>query len=371
MKITSSQLAAIFFSDVVEFSKKMEQNEEWTMTQIAGDLELIHHVCTESGGKVIKNTGDGLLVYFNSAIMAVSCGLEVQRKFGERNKNRANNEGLEHRIGIHLGDVFFQDSDVMGNGVNIAKRLQTEADPGGICISQTVFDVVKGKITAEVVNLGFRELKNIQQSVHVYQLIVDAAKLQQNRRPYAIWWSAVTHPQKKRLALITAAASVIILVGALLVMGAVASRKDTQAEADVIAQDVLKTISALDYRLNSLELRMKLYNEPLTNTPPHIAVYTMKKEREHILRFVEKEIESKWAQDMVNFHGLHRTRRNEPELDRFTELVGDAPTAIKMLKNALKLRTYELPSDWSDSPREQILARDQGTLRLCKPRVLG
>jgi len=123
---------------------------------------------------VIKNTGDGLLISFESALDAVSFALEAQRTFSSRNESLSLAERLDHRMGIHLGDVFLTESDAMGDGVNIASRLQSEAEPGGICISQTVYDVVKNKLAINAVSLGPRELKNIRDAIYAYRIIVDA-----------------------------------------------------------------------------------------------------------------------------------------------------------------------------------------------------
>jgi hypothetical protein len=126
---------------------------------------------------VLKTTGDGLLLYFSSAVQAVACALAMQRLFAGQAKTQPAAETLTHRVGIHLGDVFVNDQDVMGDGVNIAARLQAEAQPGGICISQTVYDVVKNKLALHVTRLGPRELKNISQAVPIYRLLLEASAL--------------------------------------------------------------------------------------------------------------------------------------------------------------------------------------------------
>jgi hypothetical protein len=127
---------------------------------------------------VLKTTGDGLLLYFSSAVQAVACALTMQRFFAAQAKTRPAAESLVHRLGIHLGDVFVNEQDVMGDGVNIAARLQAEAEPGGICISQTVYDVVKNKLALHVTRLGPRELKNIPQHIPIYKLLLEAAAVE-------------------------------------------------------------------------------------------------------------------------------------------------------------------------------------------------
>jgi class 3 adenylate cyclase len=167
-------LAAIVFTDVVSFSARMQADEEATLRLLARDFAAMRHMCTEHQGSVLKTTGDGLLLYFSSAVQAVACALAMQRHFAHEGKTRPAAEMLIHRVGIHLGDVFVNDQDVMGDGVNIAARLQAEAQPGGICISQTVYDVVKNKLALHVTRLGPRELKNISQHIPIYRLLLEA-----------------------------------------------------------------------------------------------------------------------------------------------------------------------------------------------------
>lgn len=170
-------LAAIVFTDVVNYSARMQENEVRTLKLVSRDFEIIKEIAAPHQGAVMKTTGDGLLLYFSSAVQAVACALAVQRRFTEQAKSLPAKDVLTHRVGIHLGDVFVSESDVMGDGVNIAARLQAEAEPGGIAISQTVYDVVKNKLALKVTSLGARELKNISQSIPVYNILLEAQAL--------------------------------------------------------------------------------------------------------------------------------------------------------------------------------------------------
>ncbi|HXA14252.1 MAG TPA: adenylate/guanylate cyclase domain-containing protein, partial [Opitutaceae bacterium] len=167
-------LAAIVFTDIVAFSARMQRDEVKTLGFVNRDFAEMRRLCESRGGAVLKTTGDGLLCYFASAVEAVACALDMQRHFAGLGKTLPPGDALQHRIGIHLGDVLVQDQDVMGDGVNIAARLQAEAEPGGICISQTVYDVVKNKIELKATYLGARDLKNIAQAVPVYSLLLEA-----------------------------------------------------------------------------------------------------------------------------------------------------------------------------------------------------
>ena len=163
-------LAAIILTDAVGFSARMSRDEEDTLNLIHRDLRLMESLCRNFEGRVIKSTGDGLLMCFSSAVQAVNCSLAMQRQLTEIYQAIAPEQRLEHRIGVHLGDVFFKDDDVMGNGVNIAARLQTEAHPGGICISQIVYDVVKSRVELNADYAGPLQLKNIQDPQPAYHI---------------------------------------------------------------------------------------------------------------------------------------------------------------------------------------------------------
>ncbi|WP_421657373.1 adenylate/guanylate cyclase domain-containing protein [Leptothermofonsia sp. ETS-13] len=166
-------LATVVFTDCVGFSARMSVDEDHTLDLIRRDLKLMKQVCDEYEGRVLKSTGDGLLMCFISAVKAVEYAIEIQKRLIEKAANRPPQDSLQHRIGIHLADIFINETDVMGNGVNIAARLQTLAEPGGICISQTVYDVVKAGMQLETRYLGPQELKNIREVVPTYKIILD------------------------------------------------------------------------------------------------------------------------------------------------------------------------------------------------------
>ncbi len=168
---THRVLAAIVVTDAVSFSARMSEDEEGTLALIQRDLQLMGDLCEQAGGQVLKSTGDGLLLSFTSAVQAVSCGQTIQTQLAELATGRSPQESLQHRIGIHLGDMLFSHSDVLGNGVNIAARLQTQSVPGGICISQTVYDVVKARLDLNAQFLGPLHLKNIPEPVVAYQIL--------------------------------------------------------------------------------------------------------------------------------------------------------------------------------------------------------
>ncbi len=164
-------LATVVFTDCVGFSARMSVDEDHTLDLIRRDLKQMKQTCGQYEGRVLKSTGDGLLMCFISAVKAVECAMEIQKSIADKSVKLPPEDALEHRIGIHLADMFITETDVMGNGVNIAARLQTEAEPGGICISQTVYDVIKASLHVESEYLGPRELKNIREVVPVYRIL--------------------------------------------------------------------------------------------------------------------------------------------------------------------------------------------------------
>lgn len=163
-------LAAIVITDAVGFSKRMSQDEDEALVIINRDLRLIKDLCDSFEGKILKSTGDGVLMYFISGVKAASCAIEIQRQFAAFAQDGRANEHFTHRIGVHLGDIFFNQDDMMGTGVNIAARLETEAKPGAVCMSQVVYEVVKYRLKLDVIYAGELSLKNIEECVAAYHV---------------------------------------------------------------------------------------------------------------------------------------------------------------------------------------------------------
>lgn len=165
-------LAAVMFTDVVNFSGLIGEREDRTLRLVQRDLDEISAAVAAATGRVIKTMGDGTLSYFDSAVSAVNCARHLQSGFARREAETPGS--LRHRIGIHLGDVFVLDHDVLGNSVNIAARLLTCAKPGGICFSQTVYDVVRNRVNLQVSYIGPQELKHIREAVPAYMVAAEA-----------------------------------------------------------------------------------------------------------------------------------------------------------------------------------------------------
>jgi TolB-like protein len=169
------RLAAILAADVAGYSRLMGVDEESTLAALkAHRRDLIDPKIAEHHGRIVKTTGDGALVEFASAVDAVRCAREIQRAIGERNTAIPEAHRIEFRIGINVGDVIVDGDDIFGDGVNVAARLESMADPGGICISEDAFRQIRGKIDNAFEDLGEQRLKNITNSVRVYRVRIHA-----------------------------------------------------------------------------------------------------------------------------------------------------------------------------------------------------
>jgi len=173
----SRKLAAILAADVVGFSRLTGADEDRTLARLrALRSDLIDPTIAVHNGRVVKRTGDGAIVEFRSVVDAVRCATEIQNSMIERNAGLPPERRIEFRIGIHLGDVVEEsDGDLMGDGVNIAARLEGIAKPGGICLSEDAFRQVKARLDLAVSDLGATQLKNISDPIRVYSLEVDVA----------------------------------------------------------------------------------------------------------------------------------------------------------------------------------------------------
>ena len=165
------RLAAIVSADVAGYSRLMGRDESGTLAALkAHRRELIDPKIAEYDGRIVKTTGDGLLLEFPSVVDAVRCSVEVQRGMAERNESVAADTRLAFRIGINVGDIIIDGDDIFGDGVNVAARLQELAEPGGICVSATVREQTHGKIDAGFVDNGDQRVKNIAQPIRVFSM---------------------------------------------------------------------------------------------------------------------------------------------------------------------------------------------------------
>ena len=192
---TRRKLVAILAADVVGYSRLMEDDEAATVHELQGHHAVILPTVGRHGGRVVDTAGDGILAEFPSVIGATECAVALQTVMAERNEGVAEHRRMRFRIGINLGDVIHDDARIYGDGINIAARLEALAEPGGVLVSSTVFDHVRGKLPFSFVDTGERQLKNIEQPVRTYRVVIpgvafapEAAPLRRTRTPDRRRW---------------------------------------------------------------------------------------------------------------------------------------------------------------------------------------
>ena len=170
------RLAAVLAADVAGYSRLMGRDEEGTLTQLKRLRKtLVDPTIAAYRGRIVKTTGDGALVEFASAVDAVRSAVEVQRRMAEQNATVPQNQRIEFRIGIHVGDIIVDDNDIFGDGVNIAARLEGISEPGGVCISDDAQRQIRAKVDVAFDDMGPQTLKNIAEPMRVWSLRLDGA----------------------------------------------------------------------------------------------------------------------------------------------------------------------------------------------------
>ena len=186
------RLAAILAADVVGYSRLMGEDEAGTALRVRTHREAARPIVAGFGGRIVKTTGDGLLLEFPSVVAAVECAIAIQKLMVERNAETPEAKRIVYRIGVNLGDVLIEGDDILGDGVNIAARLEGLCEPGGVMISGAAYEHIRGRIDAEFVDLGEKALKNIAQSVRVYALDVGRRTARPGRQSRA-------RPQRRKV----------------------------------------------------------------------------------------------------------------------------------------------------------------------------
>jgi TolB-like protein/class 3 adenylate cyclase len=208
------KLAAILVADVVGYSRLAGTDEDRILARLRTlRSDLIDPTIALHHGRVVKRTGDGIIIEFRSVVDAVRCAIEVQSGLVERNAGLPPEKRIEYRVGIHLGDVVEEaDGDLMGDGVNIAARLEGVANPGAICLSEQAYWQVKGRLDLKVTDLGATQLKNIAEPIHVYSLEVGQPAQAKPAKPAEPVTPAAPTPQKRRFRLAPLAAAIAVLL---------------------------------------------------------------------------------------------------------------------------------------------------------------
>jgi TolB-like protein/class 3 adenylate cyclase/Tfp pilus assembly protein PilF len=203
------RLAAILAVDAVGYSRLTEQNEEASTTTLRAYRGVVEEAISAHKGHIFSSAGDGVVAEFPSIVEAIRCAVEIQNEIAERNAAVPANERMQFRIGVNLGDVIAEDNNLYGTGVNVAVRLEQLAEPGGICISQTVYDQVRKIVEIPFQDIGERRLKNIADPVHVYRIL--PAPLPWLRRLFSR-----TNFHRRRVGIAASALLVLLAAGAVL-----------------------------------------------------------------------------------------------------------------------------------------------------------
>jgi adenylate cyclase len=180
------KLTTILCADVYGYTRLMEQDETGTLATLKVYREAIDGLIARHRGRVVSTAGDGLLADFPSVVEAVQCAIEIQQELAGRNRSLPDARPMAFRIGINLGDVMLHDGDLYGEGVNVAARLEALAEPGGICISRTVYDQVRNKLTVGFEDLGDQPVKNISEPVQAFRVRLDGVARDGARKPGSV-----------------------------------------------------------------------------------------------------------------------------------------------------------------------------------------
>jgi len=182
---TKRKLSGILIADVVGYSRLMEEDEAWTIQSLEENKKLISDLVEEYKGRIVDSPGDNILAEFNSVVNAVECAVKIQQELKIKNAELPENNRMEFRIGINLSDVIVKGNSIYGDGVNATARIESLADPGGICISRSVYDQVKRKIDIKYDYLGKHHVKNLDEPVRIYRVLMseDSSEAQMKDNP--------------------------------------------------------------------------------------------------------------------------------------------------------------------------------------------
>jgi adenylate cyclase len=234
------KLTAILSADAVGYSRLMGDDEAATVRTIRAYLEVMSTLIQHHRGRVVDTPGDNILAEFASVVDAVECALEVQAVLKSRNATLPDHRRMDFRIGINLGDVIAEGDRIYGDGVNIAARLEGMADPGGICISGTVYEHIRNKMTLWDEYLGKHAVKNIHGDVEVYRLLLDPPSTEVARPP-------ARHARRRRLVTVAAPLVLATVVGGFAALNYLADSRDGSSSARPVASTARPTIAVLAF----------------------------------------------------------------------------------------------------------------------------
>jgi adenylate cyclase len=224
------KLAAILAADVAGYSRFMGQDEAGTLARLKEHRrELIDPKIADHKGRIVKTSGDGMLIEFPSVVEAVACAVAVQRGMAERNVSISEDQRIVFRVGINLGDIIVEDADIHGDGVNIAARLEAMAEPGGICVNRVVRDQVRDRLDIAFEDMGEQQVKNIARPVRAYRIMLDQTPRPSDPAAVALPMRTLALPDKPSVAVLP--------------FTNMSSVPEQEYFADGIAEDVITALS--------------------------------------------------------------------------------------------------------------------------------
>jgi adenylate cyclase len=248
------KLAAIFYADVAGYSRLTGQDEEGTHRTLSAYLDAIATLIEGHGGRVVHYAGDAVLAEFASVVTAVETAVGVQRTLAEQSAEYPDEKRLQFRVGVNLGEVIVDRDDIYGDGVNVAARLESLAEPGGICVSATVFDQVKGKLDVSFQDMGGQEVKNIADAVHVYRVLFNGEL--ETAKPGAA-------RRRARTLIAAGLAFCLVLAGA---AWFAFERLGGEAERETVAsEDAMPSIAVLPFQNLSGNRKEDYFSDGITN----------------------------------------------------------------------------------------------------------
>jgi len=343
------RLAAIMFSDICGFSRMMGANEAHTMKILARHDQLVNASIAEHGGRVIKRMGDGVMTEFQSAVTAVECAIAIPRRLHAYNKKAPEAERFQVRIGVHLGDIMAVDNDILGDGVNVASRIEPLATPGGICITQDVYNQIQNKIEVETLSIGPQQLKNIARQIEIYRVLLAAAD-----REAAAKTPARAGARRPRWVWALAAAGALLL---LLVILGIANQRRREREARTVQQALAQAADLLA-KQQGAEARA-LLEQALTSVRPETPrldevrqQIELAKDAEETLRISERYIaftEKVLAEDWDGCLGFVDTesqkRHGQGGIQTRLKIIAFVAKLGKVTREDIRVRTITLARD--------------------------
>lgn len=285
------RLTTILAADVVGYSKLIEKDDEGTVQNLNVYRGLFDNLIARHDGRMVGTAGDSIIAEFPSAVEAVRCAVEVLEELAIRNEELAEEEIIQFRIGISIGDVIAEGDDLFGHGVNVAARLEGLADPGGICISESAYEQVRNKLTVSFEDIGPQEFKNISQPVRAYRLVSPVGVINVPQRDLGI-------SRRVRPGLVTSASFVAIAAAIILGSWYVFLRAPKSAEASIAVLPFTTSSNNENHKTFSDGLTVDL----ITNLSKQPGLFVIA--RHSVFKYPSKEWEKGFEKDVGSKLGV-------------------------------------------------------------------